>query len=300
VNSAHSPFRILTTAPDGAPRDLETIKRSVLRKILGVDRRSSSPFLSGDSFKFLADVVLKNDTNDCLEELTKVQGDNPLVFAKGGPKSASLKLLGLCQQGFRFPNTRLIIHNSDEIPSLEEMDILIKSFKQIFSVNWLGNPKIVKPLPIGLENRANRRNGVPKDYSREIEKGLPSFEERDITFLICFNVLTNPNERTIAFNMTKDLPGAYVVREAITPKRYRNLVLRSKYVISPPGNGPDCHRTWESMYLGAMPIVKSDSWPFRHLDLPVIQTEDWSDLETLSYRVLPNCSMDWKNLESWL
>ena len=36
---------------------------------------------------------------------------------------------------------------------------------------------------------------------------------------------------------------------------YRQLLLRSKYVLSPPGNGPDCHRTWESIYLGAIPIV---------------------------------------------
>lgn len=26
----------------------------------------------------------------------------------------------------------------------------------------------------------------------------------------------------------------------------------SRFVVSPPGNGPDCHRTWEALYLGAI------------------------------------------------
>jgi hypothetical protein len=27
-------------------------------------------------------------------------------------------------------------------------------------------------------------------------------------------------------------------------------------VLSPPGNGNDCHRTWEALYLGAIPIIQ--------------------------------------------
>ena len=34
---------------------------------------------------------------------------------------------------------------------------------------------------------------------------------------------------------------------------------RSKFVLSPPGNGFDCHRTYESILLGAVPIVVRDN-----------------------------------------
>jgi hypothetical protein len=29
------------------------------------------------------------------------------------------------------------------------------------------------------------------------------------------------------------------------------------FVASPYGGGPDCHRTWEALILGCIPIVKS-------------------------------------------
>ena len=33
------------------------------------------------------------------------------------------------------------------------------------------------------------------------------------------------------------------------------MLKQTCFVISPPGNGPDCHRTWEAIYLGAVPVV---------------------------------------------
>lgn len=42
---------------------------------------------------------------------------------------------------------------------------------------------------------------------------------------------------------------------------------KTLFVPSPAGNGLDCHRTWEAMYLGAVPVVLEKdfcgdvSWP---------------------------------------
>lgn len=33
-------------------------------------------------------------------------------------------------------------------------------------------------------------------------------------------------------------------------------VAKSKFVLSPPGFGEDCYRTWEAVLLGAVPIVR--------------------------------------------
>jgi hypothetical protein len=179
------------------------------------------------------------------------------------------------------------------------MIALAMSFKKVFSVNWLGDAALIMPLPIGLENRDKRRNGVPSDYANPIRRGLPLFEERDIEFLACFSIHTNRLEREAALKAAVEIPGCHVVFENITPRQYRKLLLRSKYVISPPGNGPDCHRTWEAMYLGAIPIVKRESWPFRHMPLPVVQIENWCDLPTKLDWSFPNASTDWQNLEFW-
>jgi hypothetical protein len=55
----------------------------------------------------------------------------------------------------------------------------------------------------------------------------------------------------------------------------------SLFVPSPAGNGYDCHRTWEALYLGAIPVIlKSEfcgdsTWP-------VLLVDEWNDLIKLS------------------
>ncbi|QWD97854.1 hypothetical protein C2740_05675 [Polynucleobacter sp. MG-5-Ahmo-C2] len=49
------------------------------------------------------------------------------------------------------------------------------------------------------------------------------------------------------------------------------------FVISPEGAGIDCHRTWEAMLLGCIPIVKRSVFAEIFSDLPVILIEDWSE-----------------------
>jgi hypothetical protein len=294
-------FRVFQEGPGGAPRDLETIRRSFLRKFVGLDNQSSAPFLSGDTFKYLADLVYEGESFKFPEDFGDTANKSPLVFAQGWPvSSAARSLAQYCAQGRSFPNASLIIHNCDEIPNHEQMAQLARSFKKVYSVNWLGDPEFITPLPIGLENRDKRRNGVPSDYSKAISQGLPKIEQRDISFLVCFSMHTNRDEREAALLSAVKIPGCHVVTDPITPKQYRKLLLRSKFVISPPGNGPDCHRTWEAMYLGAIPIVKKSSWPFQHKDLPVIQVENWDELQNYLGWVLPAMSTDWTRIEYWL
>ena len=73
-------------------------------------------------------------------------------------------------------------------------------------------------------------------------------------------------------------PDKYQMKDFASPQNYRELILNSKFVISPPGNGPDCHRTWEAIYLGAVPIVLQKYWPFGHMNLPVLVVNDWFDI----------------------
>lgn len=295
------PLRIFTEAPDGAPRDFETIRRSFLRKFVGLDSRSSAPFISGDSFKYLADVVFEGQAFDFPKDFRKIERGDIVVFAQGMPGSrAAEELARHCADGMNFPSSTLVIHNCDLIPSRQSMVALSNSFKHVFSVNWLGDSSEIKPLPIGLENRDKRRNGVPGDYARALKKGLPPLGERNIEFLVCFSLHTNYEERSLALEHAKGLEGVYFVDSPITPKQYRKLVMRSKFVISPPGNGPDCHRTWEALYLGATPIVISKSWPFKHLDLPVLQLDSWEDLLTVSLNSVPSTNSNWKDLNFWI
>jgi hypothetical protein len=52
------------------------------------------------------------------------------------------------------------------------------------------------------------------------------------------------------------------------------------FVLSPAGGGYDCHRTWEALILGCIPIVKRFNIPLEDIyeDLPVLIVDNWSDL----------------------
>ena len=45
----------------------------------------------------------------------------------------------------------------------------------------------------------------------------------------------------------------------ITQQQYLKHLVSSKFVVSPRGSGEDCHRTWESILLGAVPIVQNST-----------------------------------------
>lgn len=86
-------------------------------------------------------------------------------------------------------------------------------------------------------------------------------ESRDAVWRI---LIDNPN---IDFQ-TRKLP-----RHALW-----RLKTRYAFAVSPPGNGLDCHRTWESLLLGNIPIVKRSPLDALYDGLPVAIVDDFSEI----------------------
>ncbi|MGC1851316.1 MAG: hypothetical protein WA687_02620 [Solirubrobacterales bacterium] len=59
---------------------------------------------------------------------------------------------------------------------------------------------------------------------------------------------------------------------------YYSQIASHRFVLSPEGNGIDCYRTWETLYLGAIPIVMVSSTMSAFDGLPILFTEDYSEL----------------------
>ena len=62
--------------------------------------------------------------------------------------------------------------------------------------------------------------------------------------------------------------------------RHQTWINQSSYafVLSPEGGGMDCHRTWEALALGCIPIVKRNAFSDLFLHLPVLIVDDWGDI----------------------
>ena len=57
-----------------------------------------------------------------------------------------------------------------------------------------------------------------------------------------------------------------------------NNMIKYAFVLSPHGNGLDCHRTWEALALGCYPIVKTSGLDPLFDELPVWIVKEWSDV----------------------
>jgi len=258
-------------------RDPSLIFRGVLRRAHFGKDRSSYPLVSGDTYKKCADYTFSDNADLELEfrKLTSADAKGKLFLA--GYQAVSLAEQFMSRVTLENSNLSLIIHNWDNIPSFSQMEALRRAFTQIFSVNWLGDRDICSPIPIGLENADFWVNGVPQDYIELIHSNLPHFNSRNHQIFCNFSIATNPVKRQAAMDFFTTLPEAITSRTFSTPRQYREQIANTQFVVSPPGNGADCHRTWEAIYLGAVPIVLKEFWPFSHLPLPVIVVEEWAD-----------------------
>lgn len=50
------------------------------------------------------------------------------------------------------------------------------------------------------------------------------------------------------------------------------------FVLSPRGAGEDCHRTWEALQMGCIPIVLSSNLNELYQDLPILVVESWNSI----------------------
>jgi len=69
-----------------------------------------------------------------------------------------------------------------------------------------------------------------------------------------------------------------------TFREYMELFRTHKFVISPPGNGRDCHRHWEAILVGTVPIILKDSaLQVAMSDLPVWWVDSYDEVTESSY-----------------
>jgi hypothetical protein len=52
------------------------------------------------------------------------------------------------------------------------------------------------------------------------------------------------------------------------------------FVISPEGAGIDCHRTWEAILLGCVPVIRKNKFSALLNHLPVVMLDDWSEFNS--------------------
>lgn len=177
----------------------------------------------------------------------------------------------------------------NEIGKLLNSPFLIKWFLQNTQVQ--NNPKMIQ-LPIGLDYHTIS-NEPTHGWKLPDESHLPSAQEDVLVNIkeisqpfyeripkIYVNFSKNNDRFGDRESSVKSISKDLMVINDIFIKRTENWNIMSTYafVLSPFGNGMDCHRTWEALCLGCIPIIRAPNFRKMFENLPVLIVENWSEV----------------------
>lgn len=266
---------------------------SGVKKQLRRARPSSFPFLSGDTFRALADYVFEKSNQGPPVHRPAIAfcsvEDTPTLASRASNYPET------------FHETILLVHNGDILANAATYEALLRIFRSVFSVNV--TPELtaigVRPLPIGLENAFRDHVGKTSNFPLPSQReSVTSISSRPIDVISSFRTSTNPAIREPLKSLSISSTA-----EWIEPTRnidsYFSQVRQARFVLSPPGNGLDCHRTWESMYLGAIPVVLRNSLPLElTAQLPMLLVDDYESFMSLGQDARLELGLEtWKNVD---
>jgi hypothetical protein len=134
------------------------------------------------------------------------------------------------------------------------------------------HPKL-HALPIGIAN-PNWPHGDQATLARvQSEQGA-----KERLFDVSFDVATCPRERRDCLEQTG------LALDARLPfPAYLERLAASYFCVSPRGNGIDCVRTWEALYVRTIPVVTRSLVADQHRNVPMVVLDDWSQFRDVDF-----------------
>jgi hypothetical protein len=173
-----------------------------------------------------------------------------------------------------FPNLKVVMagnsdhnfYNKPKVPNNIELLLL---------QNCAVSDKIMKTLPIGLENKSTGRYSSLRHFSQSISK-----EVFNPKILVPPMSDTNPIRQTVIKDAEK-FPKIFDINtQYLHEKQYFDLIKKYQFLLCLEGNGFENHRIWESLYLGIFPVMLKSDWSLslKYLKLPILLVDEISEI----------------------
>jgi hypothetical protein len=239
--------------------------------------------ISGEQFQKLADISLYGELNCIIEDQNRHLKQN--LVNLNDLETSHIKqykkifiythfLMDFFNKFYDHlsDDTIIISHNSDHCVD----DTFIKYLEGNKISKWycqnrlVSHPKLIS-LPIGLAN-SQWQHG-----DQQLIKSVrnTSILKNNLVFKN-FDCSTNINARRLCDEITSH--NNIMMSQRTSNLQYWTNIANSVFVISPPGNGIDCHRIWECLYLKSMPIVLKHEALEQFKHLPIIFVDSWEEV----------------------
>jgi hypothetical protein len=255
--------------------------------VYGNIREPLYDYISGDAFRSIADYIYEGP------DWYGVGSGAPLDRRIFKNKPGDIIFVQICNLNNFIRKIHPKIKNPYILITHNHDDPIDEKYK-----NFIKDPKIIKwytqnsaieddklvPIPIGIENRYWFFKRTSDDQLIEKIGSLDFIRSEKIYLNITVGNFVD--ERGAVLDFFKDMPFVENA-ERRGYEDYLKDLKKHHFCISPSGNGIDCHRTWEALHMGCIPIVRPTVKPtlkealgnnFMYEDLPVIIVKQWDEV----------------------
>jgi hypothetical protein len=228
--------------------------------------------------------VLISSSKDTYIDYSKIREDS-VVYITGSAIPQFAKNLHLINCKFILVSgdcdesvPDMIFETDSDFKKFIESDKIIRWFSQNAVKEHL---KLTK-IPIGMDYHMKDDAQEQENILLECKSFAPEIKDRKIKCYSNFH-FNKPINSKFSYDREdaiKKIDKDLVFYEPVKVERRQSWINQTEYafVVSPHGNGLDCHRTWEALILGCIPIVKTSPIDSLFDELPVLIVNDWSDV----------------------
>lgn len=226
--------------------------------------------VNGVNFKKICNVIVDLDRVD----FSNLSESKNIIFCK-------TDLVKVLFEHLKDHNSKniLITHQSDFEVNFDLFRDKPKSVVKWFAQNVNFKDNNLIPIPIGIENHWGPSKGtlIDLNFIENLTQDYTFKEKITNKIYSNFNENNHPSRPTVKKFLSENNL-AFFDKFGIPSKEFHENLSKFLFVASPRGNGIDCHRTWESLIMGSIPIVERHFMFDTYINLPIIQIDSWSDL----------------------
>ena len=234
---------------------------------------------------------------EIIEYMSVIKNNNNILWIRNGSYNKNFNTdLDIFSNNIDKLNNPIILITSDgdrDVPSSYKNTTVKNILKSDKIITWytqnydetIIHPKI-KPIPIGLPLHATSymiNNSIEDTlkYMMKVRNNNNHLQNKIKNIIFSDAHLSiSHNERSDMYNILKDNKNIKFLSKRISFEEITEIYNKYQFVISPRGNGYDCHRTWELFLAGCIIITKTSPLDnlFIENNLPVIIIKDWNEL----------------------
>jgi len=143
------------------------------------------------------------------------------------------------------------------------------------------HPKF-EPMPLGISD-PNLPMGN-QEIMLKLHARMPAVEDKPLLAHSSFHLVLSHSSRREVHAAIRNVEGVILQPKRVAPELLWIRHAGHAFVISPRGNGLDCHRTWEALLLRSIPIVKRSTLDELHSDFPIAIVDDWREISLAAMR----------------